>query len=324
MSNASETLFATTTPGLESVLAAEVQALGHTPTVVRGGVEWVAPSGGHRKANLWLRTANCVSMRSGEGRKRGGRALSGSIDTSGELLYRRGYRQEVSRAPMRETLAAGLLCLADYEPSRPLWDPMCGSGTFLIEAALLARGLPPGAMRKFAFEEWPSHDARAWEEERASAVVQAKPLQSGLIWGSDINAGALGTARRNAKRAGVLEALALFRADVQTLVPPRSGVAGAPPSGGLLITNLPYGRRLGKKENLEALYRSIWNGWHQNLPGWRAAFYVKDAALLEQVAQVPASRRFPVDNGGLHCTLLCWDQTTTVEIEKANAVMKQV
>src|SRR5271166_830433 len=136
-----ETLFLETSPGLEAVLLAEASELGRA-RLESGGVRLEGPEGVHRTANLCLRTALRVWLL--QGRQR--------VDTTGELLYRRGYRQEVSRAPMRETIAAGILALAGYTPQTPLWDPLCGSGTLLIEAALIAQNLAPGLSRRFAFE----------------------------------------------------------------------------------------------------------------------------------------------------------------------------
>src|SRR5262249_165364 len=158
--------------------------------------------------------------------------VSLSADVGGELLHRRGWRQEISRAPMRETLAAGVLALAGYAPDRPLRDPVCGSGTLVIEAALGARSIAPGLGRGVAAEPWRDGEGMGWggQRDQLRAAVRARAPAS--IVGSDNNAGALGTARRNARRAGVLEDVRLERVDVA------AAVAGASVPG-LVVGNLP-------------------------------------------------------------------------------------
>ncbi|MHB8417371.1 MAG: THUMP domain-containing class I SAM-dependent RNA methyltransferase [Myxococcales bacterium] len=217
-----------------------------------------------------------------------------SADTSGELLYRRGWRQEVSRAPLRETLAAGLLLLAGYDGSEPLWDPLCGSGTLALEAASLALGRAPGFTRRFAFEGWPGHDAAAWQREREAALGRPKSPQP--IWGSDLNAGSLGTARRNARRAGLEGAVALFRHDARL---PRPEL----PARGLLVANLPYGKRAGSREDVPELYRQLGRAFRA-LAGWRAAFLVEASSRAEQWLGLAVERAIELDNGGIPCRLL--------------------
>lgn len=219
-----------------------------------------------------------------------------SADASGELLHRRGYRQEVSRAPLRETLAAGMLLLAGYRGDEPLWDPMCGSGTLPIEAALMARRRAPGAGRSFAFQGWPSFDPAAWAArlERARAAERAPPFP---IHGTDLHAGSLGVARRNARRAGVQADLELARADVAALRPP----PGLPP--GLVVANLPYGKRVGDAAGLRTLYDSVGRTLRSAFAGWRAALLAADRALEPALGLEPA-QVFTVDNGGIRCRLL--------------------
>ena len=212
-----------------------------------------------------------------------------SVDTSGELLHFRGYRQEVGRAPLRETLAAGVLRLAKWRPDEPLWDVMCGSGTILIEAAERALGLAAGRNRHFAFEAFPSFDAAGF-----AALPRQRAAVTPSLLGSDLNAGALGTARRNARRAGVVERLRLERLDATKLQP-----AAGPP--GLIIANLPYGKRVGEKSELGALYRGLGASLRRACPGWRFAF------LLEEGAEwlgLPLEWRERVSNGGLRCELV--------------------
>lgn len=226
-----------------------------------------------------------------------GRRCIVRVDTSGELLYRRGYRQEVSRAPLRETLAAGLLALAGYRGEGLLWDPLCGSGTFVLEAARWARHLAPGALRSFAFERFTHHDAKAWAEEKKRSAARALDKAPSIIWGSDNNAGSLGVARRNGKRAEVLEDVTLQRLDATKLPP------GPPGPSGLVITNLPYGHRTAERSGLETLYRGFFSSLRTACPAWTVAAYVENVGLLEKTAGMPFPQRYEVANGGLHCTL---------------------
>ncbi|MCP3102874.1 RNA methyltransferase [Myxococcus sp. K15C18031901] len=224
-----------------------------------------------------------------------GDAFTVSADTSGEPLHRRGYRQEVSRAPLRETLAAGILLLAGYDGVEPLVDPMCGSGTFLVEGAWMSMRHAPGLREGFAFESFPGFDANAWSTRKKKAQDEALATPRSALRGFDINAGSLGTARRNARRAGVT--LTLERQDVRALM--------APPGGpGLLVANPPYGKRVGEAEDLPGLYRALGTTLRHGFPGWRAALLVPDDAMLIRALALPDARGLPVRNGGLRCRLL--------------------
>ncbi len=220
-----------------------------------------------------------------------------SVDTSGGLLYRRGYRQEVSRAPLRETLAAGVLELAGYRGDEPLWDPMCGSGTFVLEAAWRAMRRAPGLDRTFGFESFPSHDAPAFAAQKAQlyARMLAKPAHA--LRASDLNAGSLGVARRNARRAGVQAHLTLERDD---LLSPK---ALPPEPHGLLVTNPPYGKRVGEGGDIPALYAGLGRLLRERIPGWRAAILCPEEQLARAIALEPEDV-FDVDNGGLALRLL--------------------
>ncbi len=287
-----EQLFATTTFGLEEALADEARRLGFEAKAEKGGARLAGPPGCHRRANLWLRTANRVWLRAAE---HTGERAERSVDTSGELLFRRGYRQEISRAPMRETLAAGMLQLAGFQGDEPLWDIMCGSGTLAIEAALVARNLAPGLRRRFAFERFTSHDAQAWAKERAEAEARVRSAPA-PIRASDLNAGALGTARRNARRAGVLESISIERLDATRLSAP------AGPKG-LVVANFPYGKRVGDRAALSALYRDVGATMRGALVGWRFAFLVAKGSDVDALG-LPFERVFALQNGGIACTLL--------------------
>lgn len=218
-----------------------------------------------------------------------------SVDTSGALLYRRGYRQEVGRAPLRETLAAGLLVLAGYDGTAPLVDPMCGSGTFLIEGAWMSSRRAPGLERNFAFERFPGFDAAAWAQRQAQARSELLPAPRARVYGFDINAGALGTARRNARRAGLT--LPLERKDVRTLAAPE-------PGPGWVVANPPYGKRVGEEEDLPGLYRALGATLRRAFQGWRVALLVPEDTTLVRALALPEERGVPVRNGGLRCRVL--------------------
>jgi len=226
-----------------------------------------------------------------------------SVDSSGELLHRRGWRLEAGRAPLRETLAAGVLALCEYDPSRPLVDPMCGSGTFVIEAASLARKLLPGGGRAFAFERWPSHDAEAWtklREATGGAALSCAPTL-GSIWGFDRDPRAIETARKNAERANLGNAIEF------TVVPfERAQVDG---DAGLVVLNPPYGHRLGDRRLAMQLARKLGETLAKHFRGWRVGVLCPDPAFVATVAK--GVRRQPVAthalrNGGLRVTLAIW------------------
>lgn len=222
--------------------------------------------------------------------------LTVSLDSSGDHLHLRGYRQELGAAPLRENLAAGILRLAGYDGSQPLLDPMCGSGTFLIEAALLSRQSGPGLERAFACERWPRLASAAIEEERERLRSLRLPKARAPILGSDRNAGALGVSRRNAVRAGVFDDLRLERRDATELEPP-PGL-----SAGVLVANPPYGKRSGESGALPTLYRRFGERLREAFPGWTVAILVADPGL-GRALRLPSPDTFPLRNGGLPCTL---------------------
>jgi len=223
-----------------------------------------------------------------------------SADVGGELLHRRGWRQETSRAPMRETLAAGVLALGGYGPDRPLRDPVCGSGTLLIEAALVARSIAPGLGRSFSAEHWPTAGEVDWAGRRDRLRVAVKPGAPASIAGSDLNAGALGTARRNARRAGVFGDLHLERVDV----------AGATPGTslpGLVVGNLPYGLRVGAGAGLEAFDGALARTLTGAFKSWRKALLVDDEARLVRAGGSKPHRVHRLVNGGIPVVLGVWE-----------------
>ncbi|HZJ53855.1 MAG TPA: RNA methyltransferase [Myxococcaceae bacterium] len=223
-----------------------------------------------------------------------------SADVGGELLHRRGWRQESSRAPLRETLAAGVLALAGYDKDRPLRDPVCGSGTLIIEAALVARSVAPGLGRTFAAERWPLAARVDWNGRRDQLRARVRPRAPAPIGGSDLNAGALGTARRNARRAGVLADVHLERVDVA------AAVAGASVPG-LVVGNLPYGLRVGAREGLEAFDAAMATTLGTGFAGWRRALLVDTEDRLERAGGRAPQRVYRLVNGGLPVVLGVWE-----------------
>ena len=205
-----------------------------------------------------------------------------SVDSSGELLHRRGWRLEAGRAPLRETLAAGVLALCEYDPSRPRVDPMCGSGTFVIEAAGLARKRQPGAGRSFAFERWPSHDAEAWRQLREAAQVPV-PLHA-PIFGFDRDPRAIEAAQKNAERANLVDAVQL-----RVLPFDRAEVEGEP---GLVVFNPPYGHRLGERRQVMQVARKLGEGLATRFRGWRVGILCPDPAFVATLAK--GARRQPI------------------------------
>jgi putative N6-adenine-specific DNA methylase len=216
------------------------------------------------------------------------------LDTSGEALFKRGLRTAVTEAPVRENLAAGILRLVGWTTQQPLLDPMCGSGTFLLEAALIARNIPPGLGRRFAFEKLSNFDFRPWQALCQAGKAQQRPKAPCAIYGSDLNRYALQAARTNLEAAGLMDAVALKQADLLDVKPP----AGA----GILVTNPPYGVRLSDKEQLAAFYPRLGDSLKQNFTGWNAYFFTADLRLPKLIG-LAVSRRTPLFNGSLECRL---------------------
>lgn len=369
MKKIEDRLFAVVAPGLETVCAGELQALGvDGVTMLAGGVEFNGSLRELYLANLWLRSASRVVVRLGSLRSRDfpdfyrklvrlpwGRFLradtavqvrasshasrlihSGriaetveaainralgreaspadgpeqlvlarfeedlcqiSIDSSGELLHRRGYREETAQAPLRETLAAAILLQLGWDGSEPLVDPMCGSGTFVIEAALLARNLPPGRGRKFAFMNWPRYRPGLWQALLLEADRKARPVTVAIV-GADRDSRAVAAAQRNAERAGVAGNLRLECVELARLT--------APAGRGLMLANPPYGARLEAGSDLRPLYREFGQAWRVPFAGWRAALFCPAESPL---AATGCSLRplALLQNGGLSVTLFVAD-----------------
>lgn len=217
-----------------------------------------------------------------------------SIDTSGEPLHKRGHKEAVNKAPMRESLAALFLRQCGYAGREPVLDPMCGSGTFVIEAAEIALGLNPGRTRRFAFEDLATFDDAAWKAMRDGTDV--RPLPAFRFHGSDRDAGAIAMARANAGRAGV-EALTEFS---QHAISDLQRPEGPP---GLVIINPPYGGRLGSKKDLQPLYRALGQTLASRFAGWRIGLITNEAALARATGLPFDKPGAPVSHGGLRVTL---------------------
>lgn len=218
-----------------------------------------------------------------------------SLDSSGEPLWRRGPKVEGAAAPLRESLAAAGLLWAGYDGSLALLDPMCGSGTLLLEAASLALARAPGLLRDFAFSNWPGFDPGLLESERHAARALQLGAPAAGLFGSDRSGGALGTARRNLERAGCAAFVRLEQRPLDRLEPP--AVAG------LWICNPPYGRRLERDGKLMDLYRQLGRVFSERFLGWRLALYTTHARLAAATGLDPRPVSPPLAHGGLQVRL---------------------
>ena len=218
-----------------------------------------------------------------------------SADASGELLHRRGYRLAVAKAPLRETLASAMLAAIGWSGAVPLIDPLCGSGTIPIEAALLARRIPPGLGRDFAVQRWPEFDEPEWRrvvEEARASVLPAAPSR---ILGSDRDAGAVAAAAANAERAGVARDIEWRRAAISAIAPPADT--------GWIVTNPPYGVRVGDRRKLRDLFAQFGNVARRCCPGWSVAFLASHPELERHTGLDPAPV-FVTENGGIRVRLV--------------------
>lgn len=220
------------------------------------------------------------------------------LDTSGESLFKRGWRLDKGEAPLRENLAAGLLALAGWDPAAPLLDPFCGSGTILIEAAWIALGVPPGISRPFGFERLRDHDSRAWDRLRQEARANVLPQLDAPLVGIDRDPAAIAAAQRNAERAWLsAETIRFEVGDARTALPPADS--------GWIVTNPPYGERLDMHAQ-----ETLWPEWAAQLKrhyaGWHLNVITSDLKF-PQALRLKAHRRTPVHNGALDCRLFAFD-----------------
>ncbi len=216
------------------------------------------------------------------------------LDTSGAALFKRGWRLAPGDAPLRENLAAGILKLTGWAPPTPLLDPMCGSGTFLIEAAMMALDAAPGANRAFGFEKLENFDEKKWRALREKAVARRKPARPLPIHGADKLGAVLTMARENLAAAGIENAVQLKQMDILDGSPP------APP--GIAVMNPPYGERQATEEELAAFYPRLGDALKQRYAGWTAYILTADLRLAKLIG-LKASKRTPLYNGALECRL---------------------
>jgi putative N6-adenine-specific DNA methylase len=309
-------IFCACAPGLEGILAAELEDLGLAARPVAGGAS-AQGEDAVALACLGARAADAVLLRLWEGpaaelpaARRAARRAAGaaelqvrtegpratiSVDAAGAPLFRRGWRARVGAAPLRETIAAAMLRAARWDGERVFLDPMCGSGTLAIEAALAAGRRAPGLDRRFAFEDLPGHDPARTARIRAHLAAQARPVRV-TIHASDRNAGALRLAQKNAAAAGVADVIRFSREDAARVVPP----AGS----GLCATNPPWGVRLDEatREAWAALGVLL-----AKLDGWDAAVLGPDRGY-ERVLPRPPTSTLAVRAGGVACRLLWYER----------------
>jgi putative N6-adenine-specific DNA methylase len=216
------------------------------------------------------------------------------LDTSGAPLYQRGFRDVSVIAPLRENLAAGILMLTGWQPGTPFLDPMCGSGTFLIEAAMMAVNQPPGMKRTFGFQKLTSFDEDLWKKIKSEAMNKMKPIDFLDIYGSDMDLRAVRVARHNLKVAGLEEVAKVMQSDFVKLEPPTSE--------GTIVTNPPYGQRIGEDEDLKEVY-PIWaKHMKESFGGWNTYFLTADLEMPKDMRLKP-SKKTPLFNGALECRL---------------------
>jgi putative N6-adenine-specific DNA methylase len=219
-----------------------------------------------------------------------------SADTSGALLHRRGYRQATAKAPLRETIAAALLAASGWDGVAPLVDPLCGSGTIPIEAALMARRIAPGALRSFAVERWPGVSRAVSLAVRAKLSASALPRAPGVIAGFDRDAGAIVAAESNAERAGVPSDVTLGERAISSLILPE----GTP---GWIVANPPYGVRVGDAERVRDLWAQLGKVLRERAQGWHVALLSPDQALERQL-RLPTRLVAGTTNGGIPVRLI--------------------
>jgi len=219
------------------------------------------------------------------------------LDTSGEPLWQRGHKIAKVEAPLKENLAAGILRLAGWKPGVPLLDPMCGSGTFLLEAAQMSLDDAPGLSREpgeFAFERLRGFDAALWRRLQAEAADRRLPASTLPIWGSDLSQDAVARAVQNLAHAGIDDLVPVDRADL--LERP------APAPTGILIANPPYGERLGEADELAEFYPRLGHALKRNFAGWDCWLLSADTRLPKLIGLKPM-RKIPLYNGPLECRL---------------------
>jgi putative N6-adenine-specific DNA methylase len=226
-----------------------------------------------------------------------------SIDASGELLHKRGSKQAMAKAPMRENMAALFLRMCGYDGKEPVLDPMCGSGTFIIEAAEWAAGLAPGRNRSFAFEKLATFDEKAWRALKLSpALGEGVERRQAHFFGSDRDAGAIAASQANAERSGVSHLAHFEKTTVSEIAPP-------PGPPGLVICNPPYGARIGEEKKLTGLYAALGKSLRERFTGWRVGLITSNERLARTTGLPFGKASAPILHGGLRIRLF---QTETL------------
>ena len=211
-----------------------------------------------------------------------------TLDTTGPGLNKRGYRRLIGKAPLKETLASAMVQLSFWQPDRVLADPCCGSGTIPIEAAMMAQNIAPGLSRQFTMESWDSVDSAVIKEERSRCYRQMTPRDDLRIYASDIDREAIKIARENAAEAGVEESIDFTVMDVKDF--------RAPDTHGVMISNPPYGERIGDQKTIEGIY-SAWRRFFSENPGWSLFCLTSDKEAEDRIFGRPADRRRKLYNG---------------------------
>jgi 23S rRNA (guanine2445-N2)-methyltransferase len=228
------------------------------------------------------------------------------LDTSGEALFKRGWRLETGDAPLRENLAAGLLRVAGWKPGMVLFDPMCGSGTILAEAAQMIAGIPPGARRSFAFEKFLGFNSAEWLAVKGTFKPNPLPVAP-TIFGSDISGDMITMTRNNLNKAGILFEVPLKQIEAQEVKPPTD-------TPGIIVTNPPYGERIGVRgdstietdEMANAFFSTFGTTLKQRFAGWRVFLFSADLGL-PKLLRLKEARKTPFFNGALECRLFRFD-----------------
>lgn len=237
------------------------------------------------------------------------------LDLSGSPLHLRGYRTIAGEAPLRETLAAGIVKRSGWK-GEALLDPMCGSGTLIIEAAMMALNIAPGSLRqRFGFENWKKHDEECWKTLKTSAQVYAKRAVNkceSRFYASDLSADMIAIARKNAQRAGVAELIEFSVADARKVMPPEELETG------MIISNPPYGERLGGFSDTVTLYTELGHHFKAAFAGWNLAMFAMDTELLSCLG-MRAAKSFKFFNGPIECVLKNYRISAKRPIDKASA-----
>jgi putative N6-adenine-specific DNA methylase len=225
-----------------------------------------------------------------------------SLDAAGDSLHRRGYRQGTNEAPLNEVLAAGLVLLSGWDKKSPLIDPLCGSATILTEAGLLAQRIAPGLFHqgKFGFENWSDFDAALWQQLREEAEAQRIEEPQAYLAGSDLDPKVIRDAAANIEAAGLDECIRLSVRDVRDAQQPQGQAPG------LVITNPPYGERIGEEAQMAALYKVIGDALKTNFQGYEAFVFTGNLEAAKSIG-LKVSRRIPLFNGPIDCRLLKYE-----------------